>query len=151
MGSSPRGSTINIEKNGIEFHQGKIHFTDMYISNSEKYTTEPTRIAEANSVLLCVRAPVGTTNITDREICVGRGLAAIKPYSDLSLLYIYYYLNVYKNNLISKGTGSTFDAITADVVNGILIPLPPIKEQHRIVNTINQYFGIINNIKKSLD
>ena len=151
MGSSPSGTSINNESIGIEFHQGKICFTDMYITKSDKYTTEPTRIAEANSVLLCVRAPVGTTNITDREICVGRGLSAIKPLSNISLLFLYYYLNVYKQRLILQGTGSTFDAITANIVKNILLPVPPLCEQQKIVAAIQSHFDLLDSIKKSLE
>lgn len=69
MGQSPDGDTIieNTEK-GIEFHQGKIFFTDTYISRSNKNTINPKKKAPKQSILMCVRAPVGNVNITDREI-----------------------------------------------------------------------------------
>ena len=78
MGQSPTGESINGVK-GIEFHQGKIHFTESYLSQSSVYTDQPTKIVEVDSLLLCVRAPVGVLNITQRKICIGRGLCALKP------------------------------------------------------------------------
>ena len=72
MGQSPKGETVTRNSNGIEFHQGKIYFTDKYIDKSPFSTSEPTKIT-SNSVLLCVRAPVGEVNLVNREVCIGRG------------------------------------------------------------------------------
>ena len=67
MGQSPSGNSIN-ETEGVEFHQGKIYFGEKYINESHFYTSEPIRIAEPNSLLLCVRAPIGVVNMTARKI-----------------------------------------------------------------------------------
>lgn len=50
MGQSPKGDSINKNK-GIEFHQGKLCFTNKYLQSSNTFTTEPTKLAEANSIL----------------------------------------------------------------------------------------------------
>ena len=150
MGSSPDGLSIQPIGNGVEFHQGKIYFNDKYIGLSDKSTNEPSKIAPANSVLLCVRAPVGEVNITQREICIGRGLSAIYPYDAISSNFLFYWLRTYKTYLNLQATGSTFVAITADTVKGIKIPLPPIEEQKRIVQTIESLYAQLNNIEKSL-
>ena len=70
MGQSPKGDSLN-NKRGIEFHQGKICFSDKFLLESGIFTNEPTKIAEPNSILLCVRAPVGVVNITKNQICMG--------------------------------------------------------------------------------
>ena len=150
MGSSPDGLSIQPIGNGVEFHQGKIHFTDKYIDLSDKSTNEPSKIAPSNSVLLCVRAPVGEVNITQREICIGRGLSAIYPYDSISSEFLFYWLQTYKSYLNLQATGSTFVAITADTVKGIKIPLPPIDEQKRILQAIESLYAQLNNIEKSL-
>ena len=150
MGSSPDGLSIKPTGNGIEFHQGKIYFTEKYIELSDKSTNEPSKIAPANSVLLCVRAPVGEVNITQREICIGRGLSAIYPYASISSEFLFYWLQTYKSYLNLQATGSTFVAITADTVKGIKVPLPPIDEQKRILQAIESLYAQLNNIEKSL-
>jgi hypothetical protein len=58
MGQSPEGSSVGKSK-GIEFHQGKISFTDRYISDSGFRYSLPRKIAPTDSVLLFVRALVG--------------------------------------------------------------------------------------------
>lgn len=151
MGSSPDGTAINTSNKGIEFHQGKIFFTSKLLNPSDKSTTQPSKIAPKDSVLLCVRAPVGELNITDRLICIGRGLASIHPYHYIDVEWLFYLLQTYKGYLNMKATGSTFVAITADIVKSILIPLPPLEEQEEILKTINKVFFMVDLIEKSLN
>ncbi|WP_294378269.1 restriction endonuclease subunit S [uncultured Clostridium sp.] len=138
MGQSPKGDSVFDGNEGVEFHQGKVFFGVDYIKKSNQFTTKPTKIAEANSVLLCVRAPVGIANIVDREICIGRGLCAIKGFNGISEKFILYFLRALKNDFIKKATGTTFVAITGEVVKNQLIPLPPLEEQKRIVAKIEE-------------
>lgn len=150
MGSSPDGMSIMSYGNGMEFHQGKIHFGEKYIGISDRSTTNPIKVAQENSILLCVRAPVGEVNITSRKICIGRGLAAIHPYQSIPCEFLFYWMQTYKDYLNSQATGSTFAAITADTVKNIIIPLPPIAEQRRIVDTIEKLYAYIDLIEKGL-
>lgn len=149
MGSSPNGTSINTNGQGVEFHQGKIFFTNKFIGKSDKTTTEPTKIAKENSVLLCVRAPVGEVNITNREICIGRGLSSIHPIGEINVNFLFYWLKTYKEHLNLQATGSTFVAITADTVKEILLPLPPLTEQEKIVTAIQDADIFLNEIKRS--
>lgn len=133
MGQSPEGSNVGEEKEGMEFHQGKIFFTDKYIATSNQKTSEITKIAEPGSILLCMRAPVGKVNITDRQICIGRGLSSIVPLGEIALEWAFHLFETLESDFIDKSTGSTFKAITGDVVKEQLIPLPPLEEQEEIV------------------
>ena len=63
MGQSPSGKSYNENGEGTPFYQGKTEFGDLYIGDAVTWTTEPTRFAEANDVLMSVRAPVGSTNV----------------------------------------------------------------------------------------
>ena len=138
LGQSPDGNSVN-DKEGIEFHQGKVFFGSKYLLKSNQYTTNPSKLVQKNTVLLCVRAPVGIVNVTERDICIGRGLAGIANISSISSIstdFIYYWLQAYKNEFISKATGTTFVSITGDVIQNQLIPLPPLSEQERIISAI---------------
>ena len=138
MGQSPEGENVGEMIKGMEFHQGKIFFTDKWISKSNQQTCEITKVAEPNTILLCMRAPVGKVNLTDREICIGRGLSSIKPLKNISVEWAYYLFETLENDFVAKSTGSTFKAITGDIVRNQVIPLPPLAEQKRIVAAIEQ-------------
>ena len=150
MGSSPRSQDICRDSNYTEFHQGKIYFSDCLLKESNQYTKNISKIAPKNSVLLCVRAPVGEVNITDREICIGRGLSSIHAYDKIQSNFLFYWLKTQKHVLVNKSTGSTFSAITVDTVKKILLPIPPITEQLRITQKILDLNSNIESIKASL-
>ena len=149
-GSSPRSQDICRDSNYTEFHQGKIYFSDFLLKESNQYTKKISKIAPKNSVLLCVRAPVGEVNITDREICIGRGLSSIHAYDKIQSNFLFYWLKTQKHVLVNKSTGSTFSAITVDTVKKILLPIPPITEQLRITQKILDLNSNIESIKASL-
>ena len=149
MGQSPTGESINGVK-GIEFHQGKIHFTESYLSQSGVYTDQPTKIAEVDSLLLCVRAPVGVLNITQRKICIGRGLCALKPKYEINNLYWLFILTAYKDYFESNATGSTFKAISGDTIKNAVIKLPPLQEQKRILSSIISLYESLDAITAEL-
>ena len=149
MGQSPNGSSINHQQ-GVEFHQGKILFGDKYLKQSDMFTDAPTKLATANSLLLCVRAPVGVVNITQREICIGRGLCSLKPNAAINLNYAYHALTTYQSDFESKSTGSTFKAISGSIIRNEVFALPPLQEQHRIVAKIEEIFAQLDTIEASL-
>ena len=149
MGQSPMGNSIN-ENNGIEFHQGKTNFGDKFLMESGIYTTSPIRIAEKKTILLCVRAPVGIINITERQVCIGRGLSSLKPRLGLELLYLYYCLLSKHNYFESNSTGSTFKAISSKVINNTIIQFPPKPTQLSIVSELDKLNELIRIKKEQL-
>ena len=149
MGQSPKGETVMRKSNGIEFHQGKIYFTDKYIDKSPFFTSEPTKIT-SNSVLLCVRAPVGEVNLVNREVCIGRGLCAIEPLGNISIDFCFFWLILLKDYFNENSTGSTFSSISGEIIRNAFIPLPPLAEQYRIVQQIENYFTVFDQIENEL-
>ena len=143
MGQSPDGTSLN-RSTGIEFHQGKICFTEKYLSESDIFTTGATKCAEPNSLLCCVRAPVGVFNITSRRICIGRGLCSLSPLdADVDIEYWFYALSSMTEYYESMATGSTFKAISGDIIRNTVIAVPPKMEQQRILNQITSLFSIL--------
>ena len=149
MGQSPEGGSINSSE-GIEFHQGKIFFTEKFLSKSHYYTSEPIRVSPANSLLLCVRAPVGAVNLSLSDVCIGRGLCSLHPKECLELRYAFYCLTTYQNLFEQQSTGSTFKSISKDIIRNQDFALPPLAEQKRIVEKIEQLFRLLEQIDENL-
>ena len=146
MGSSPSGNSLNKNKVGVEFHQGKINFSDVYLKESDIYTQMPTKFAEAQSLLLCVRAPVGMVNITERKICIGRGLCCLKPKEGIDFMFAFYALQTHKDHFEEQASGSTFNAISGDTIRNELFILPPYMMQIRIRKKLENVLQQINTI-----
>lgn len=77
MGSSPAGASFNEEGHGRIFYQGVRDF-GVRFPKRRIWTTSPVRFADANDVLLSVRAPVGQVNFSSERTCIGRGLASVR-------------------------------------------------------------------------
>lgn len=142
MGQSPKGENVfenNLNLNGLEFHQGKICFTDKFIEKSSFITTDIKKTAKENSILLCVRAPVGIVNITPREIAIGRGLCALNGIN-IENMFLFYFLKTNQKYFIENSTGSTFQSINSNTIKSVKIPLPSVAEQREIVSEIERRF-----------
>ena len=153
-GQSPESRYYNTEGDGLPFFQGKADYGELYPS-IRVYCSQPTKIAEKDDILLSVRAPVGPTNLAPCRVCIGRGLTAIRPSDVLLTRYVLLFFRYFEAQLASKGTGTTFKAITQDVVKNLEIPVPPLPEQERIVARIEELFSQLDagveTLKKTKD
>ena len=123
MGQSPSGKSYNETGDGMLFYQGRAEFGDRYPS-IRLYTTEPSRIAEQNSVLLSVRAPVGDTNIAYNKCCIGRGLASITAKHGFNS-FIFYMIKSLKDQFdLYNGEGTVFGSINRDSLNSMKVIVP---------------------------
>ena len=139
-GQSPESKYYNTTGEGIPFYQGKADFGELY-PKVRVYCSSPTKIAQYNDILLSVRAPVGPTNLSPGTVCIGRGLAAIRPDDSLDLKYLLYYFRYFETQLSAKGTGTTFKAINQKLIKNLEITIPPLNEQSRIVARIEELFS----------
>jgi type I restriction enzyme S subunit len=142
MGQSPPSSAYNDKGQGLPFIQGSKDFGDIYPS-IKTFTTICKKIAPKDSILFSVRAPVGDINISDREICIGRGIAAIVPYNKTDLLYLYYYLTYSAFKIKRYSSGTTFESIKERDLKNFQITLPPLDERKKIVKILNTVDSII--------
>ena len=122
MGQSPKSEYYNNEFKGLPFHQGVGSYGNRFVADNT-YSTSFTRIAEPNSVLFSVRAPVGRLNITKNKVVIGRGLAAMthkKGYQS----YLFYLLKerFFKDNII--GNGAIFASISKDELHKLEFTTP---------------------------
>lgn len=150
MGQSPKVVLNENIENSIEFHQGKLMFTENEISYSNKYTINPCKKTNGHSILLCVRAPVGVLNYCNREIAIGRGLCSIEPLIHLDLDYLYFWLLYLNKYFIDKSTGSTFSAITIGTIKNAPFKYCSLEIQHEIKTKISELFSSLDIIKEQI-
>lgn len=122
MGQSPKSEFYNKEQKGLPFHQGVGSYGTRFV-NDIVYTTSYTRIAEANSLLFSVRAPVGRLNISKNKIVIGRGLAAMKHKNGMQS-FLFYMLKerFFKDDII--GNGSIFASISKNELLNLRFIIP---------------------------
>lgn len=142
MGQSPEGSSYNEDGEGMVFYQGSTDFNFRF-PEIRMYTTEPTRFAKEEDILLSVRAPVGTINVANEDCCIGRGLAALnsKNGTQSYLLYLMFYFKSMFD--IQNRTGTTFGSIDKDTLYDLTFPKPPTVLQKRFQEIVGKYDAMI--------
>ena len=120
MGQSPKSEFYNKEHKGLPFHQGVGSYGARFVQD-DTYSTSFTKVAEANSILFSVRAPVGRLNITKNKIVIGRGIAAINSKSGFQN-YLFYALKerFFKDDIL--GNGAIFASISKnELLNQVFV------------------------------
>lgn len=149
-GQSPKSENYNEKGEGLPFYQGRTDFGDTYLKKSNNYTSQITKISKLGDVVMSVRAPVGPVNLTPFDICIGRGLCAIRPKKDIILNYIFYYLMSHQEIIIGN-SGAIFDSINKEQIEKLIISIPPIEIQQSIVERIESERQIIEGNKKLIE
>ena len=150
MGQSPDSSSYNDNEDGIPFFQGNADFGERY-PVTRVWCNAPTKIAQPEDILISVRAPIGALNFAKEECCIGRGLAALTPdRSKVSLEFIYWLLKGKNAELNSKGTGSTFKAISRKVLEETMVPAIDFDKQHEYAEILEKIYSVIQKHKEEL-
>lgn len=132
MGQAPVGTSYNKNGDGYALLAGAGDFGE-FKPIPKKFTTSPTRLSQVDDLILCIRATIGDLNWSDKEYCLGRGVAGLRPLPDrIDKKYLWHFINSNKGQLVDKGTGSTFKQISRVHIEEWKIPLPSLPEQKHI-------------------
>ena len=107
------------------------------------------RIAPKNSILLCVEGGSAGRKIAtiDRDVCFGNKLCCFTPYLGIND-FLYYYLQspLFRDVFRGSVTG-IIGGVSIKNLKDLVIPLPPLAEQKRIVAKIEELFAEIDKLK----
>ena len=149
-GQSPEGKFYNTDGKGLPFYQGKKDFGEKFIEAPTTWTTQITKIAREGDILMSVRAPVGPVNFATDEICIGRGLAAIRNRAELNRDFLFYQLLHLQPEIAGK-EGAVFASINKSEIEALPIALAPLPEQQRIVSILDEAFEGIATAKANAE
>ena len=156
-GGSPRPIQAFLTSDNDGLNWIKIGDTDKggkYItSTKEKIKPEglsKTRKVYPGDFLLTNSMSFGRPYISQIEGCIHDGWLRISPPEILDKEFLYFLLSsLYVNQFfVSVAAGAVVSNLNADKVRGLVIPLPPQKEQQRIVEKINQLMALCDELEK---
>jgi type I restriction enzyme S subunit len=138
MGQSPKGESYNKEGIGMPLLNGPADYENGSLLG-RTYTTEPTRICQKDDMVLCIRATIGKLTYAEKEFCLGRGVAAVRPNEKRFSEYLFYCLIQEIERFKIQATGSIIVGITKDDLTDskCIIPQNDLLDNfHKISNPI---------------
>tara|TARA_Y100000296_G_scaffold47008_1_gene53895 strand:+ start:4527 stop:6503 length:1977 start_codon:yes stop_codon:yes gene_type:complete len=126
-----------------------------YISE-KSYKEWMTRgLPKTGDLLFTTEAPLGNVALIEQEpsFALAQRVIDFQPFADLNTKCAMYFMMspTYQILLEKNSTGMTAKGIKAAKLKQLLLPIPPIPEQHRIVDRIEQLMTICDELEKSLN
>lgn len=136
-----------------------VHRQGRFILSTEKFITRKAlsknteRIVPADTVLLCCTASVGEYAYTKIPLTTNQQFNAfvLKEHYKNAVypLYVFEYAKTLKGSLIDRAGKTTFNFVSVGKLSNMLIPLPPLAEQKRIVAKIEELLPLIDRYEQA--
>lgn len=122
-----------------------------YISEEEYLDRMSRGVTRKGDLLFTTEAPMGNASICnlDKTSC-GQRIITFQKYNDHSINLEYLMFCIlspdFQTELLDNATGTTAKGIKGKKLKHLLLPLPPIEEQQRIVEKLNSILPIIDSM-----
>ena len=140
-----------------EFYGGNIPWlktgdlNDGYIDDVPEHITElaiiktSVKLNPTGSILMAMYgATIGRLGIINKPMTTNQACCACIPFEGIYNLYVFYFLMAQRSSYIKMAEGGAQPNISKKKIINSLIPLPPYKEQKRIVNKIRKLLPLID-------
>ena len=107
------------------------------------YVTPQILIARVGANAGFVHIAVGKYDVSDNTLIV-----SIEDKNKYYFKYVYYLLSNMQLNKLAKGGGQPL--VTATDIKKLLIPIPPLSEQQRIVSILDKFETLVNDLSQGL-
>jgi type I restriction enzyme S subunit len=131
MGQSPSSSNYNTSGVGLPLIQGNADI-DNRKTIKRIFTTQITKRGKSGDTLMSVRAPVGEISRAMFDVCLGRGVCAIRFEND----FMYHCLIYLEPTWAKHSKGSTFDSVNSADVKSLEIHMPAIPAEQTAIAAI---------------
>ncbi|GEN36221.1 restriction endonuclease subunit S [Aneurinibacillus danicus] len=120
--------------------------TDIAVSDKSLKLLKP------GTVLLTSRAPIGKVALVGEPMCTNQGFKNIE--CDTNIMnpeFLYFWLLGKNEYLNSLGRGATFKEISKTIVENIVVPVPKLEIQNKVVLALKQALSLIDKRKAQIE
>ena len=106
--------------------------------------------AMKGDLLVCEGGDCGRSAVWnyDEEVCIQNHLHRLRPYKEVAIYYFYYLFFLYKTTGKLNGKGVAIKGLSTETLHKIIIPLPPLEEQKRIVAKLEEVLPLCDALIK---
>ena len=113
---------------------------------------EKFKVAKKNSVLLCIEGGSAgrKIGITNREVCFGNKLAKFYSHNISNSYILFFLMSEQFKSQFKESISGLIGGVSVNKLGQFVLPLPPLEEQHRIVEKIEEIFSELEFIEENL-
>ena len=113
---------------------------------------EKFKIAKKNSVLLCIEGGNAgrKIGITNRDVCFGNKLAKFYSHNISNSYILFFLMSEQFKSQFKESVSGLIGGVSVNKLGQFVLPLPPLAEQHRIVEKIEEIFSALEFIEEAL-
>ncbi len=116
----------------------------------ERWIESPQIVSQKNDILLSVKGTIGRLYVQkENSINISRQIMAIRPFKNLNVTFVYYFLRLICNELREAGNGLIPGISRSDILKKSFA-LSPSAEQQRIVKRIESVFSKLYEAKEKV-
>ncbi|VXD20431.1 Restriction modification system DNA specificity domain protein (fragment) [Planktothrix serta PCC 8927] len=108
------------------------------------------QLMPTGTVVFSSRAPIGYVAIAKNDLSTNQGFKSCVPFCLEMSEYIYYFLKFAAREIDYQASGTTFKEISGKEFSLIMIPIPPLKEQKRIVERVDYLMSLCNTFEAKM-
>ena len=83
----------------------------------------------------------------EEEVCIQNHVHRLRAYKELDMRFYYYLFYLYKAQNWLKGRGVGIQGLSSEAIHRVTFPLPPLAEQKRIVEKIEELLAVCEGLK----
>ena len=108
--------------------------------------------ATKGDLLVCEGGDIGRAAIWpyDYDVMIQNHIHRLRPRGDISVRFYYYILLLYKQMGLIGGKGIAILGLSSRELDKMVVPVPPVPEQHRIVTVIENFFTQMDALTSNL-
>lgn len=162
VASIMRGKFSHRPRNAPHLYGGEYPFIQTSdVTNSGKFITNfnqtlseagfnVSREFPAGTLTMAIAANVGDVSVLTFDACFPDSVIGIEPNDLVSVAYLYHCLTAMKQQLVEASSGSAQSNLNLEKVGNLVIPVPPLEEQARIVAILDKFDALVNDLSSGL-
>lgn len=156
-GNTPSKSDKSFYGGSFPFYKPNDLDAGRHVTIASEYLTEKgrskSRMIPVGTSAICCIGSIGKVGYIEKEGATNQQINCAIPHNCINTLFLYYLCtsDYFGNKLRGSSSAVTISIVNKSNMERIVLPIPPLTEQQRIVQKIEELFSVLDDIQNALE